>query len=242
MKKIKYKNTLITSSNKQKIIKNLFNDVSEKYDIMNDFMSLGLHRFWKKSLLKNLKNESPKTILDLAGGTGDIAKGMSKLFSNSNILVYDLSLEMMLKSKSNCSKAQNIFYINGDAENLAIKDNSVDLITLSFGLRNFSNLEKSIQECYRVLKSGKRIYCLEFSPSFNNCIKPFYDFYSSKVIPQIGKKIAKNVEAYEYLVSSIRNFPHNHELKNIFTKKGFFCYNQEKYFGGIAYLNIFSKI
>ncbi len=240
---MKYKNFPITNNNKQEVIKNLFNDVSKKYNLMNDFMSLGLHRVWKKDLLNEIKKESPRFILDLAGGTGDIAKGMSKIFSKSLILIYDLSLEMMLNSnKENSAIYKNIFCINGEAERLAIKDDSIDLITLSFGLRNFSNIEKSIEECYRVLKVGKKIYCLEFSPSFSNNIKAFYDFYSFKVIPKIGKRIAKNEEAYKYLTQSIRNFPHNTELKNIFTKKGFFCYNEKRYLGGIAYLNVFSKV
>ncbi len=240
---MKYNNKEINQKNKKEIIKKLFNDVSSKYDLMNDLMSFGLHKIWKKDLIKYTKNEQADIILDLAGGTGDITNALSKNFQSSSIYLYDLSLEMINQSKYRKeSKNKNIYYVNGNADQLAFQNNSIDLITLAFGLRNFSNIEKSVIECNRVLKYGKRIYILEFSPKVNEIIEPFYEYYSNKIIPLIGKKVAANYDAYKYLVESIKNFPHNKELKNIFTKNGFFCYNHKIYFGGIAHLNIFSKI
>ena len=240
---MKYNNKKIIDYNKKNIIKKLFNDVSKKYDLMNDIMSLGLHRFWKRDLIKEVKKEKAKIILDLAGGTGDISNSLARIFSNSSIYLYDLSFEMISYGKANKKTFyKNLFYINGSADQLSFKDNSLDIITIVFGLRNFSELEKCIKECKRVLKYGKKIFVLEFSPSVNSSIDPFYEYYSSKIIPIIGKKVAKNKDAYQYLVESIRNFPHNAELENIFTKNGFFCYNRKKYLGGIAYLNIFTKI
>ena len=240
---MKYNNKIINVSNKKSIIKKLFNDVSDNYDRMNDLMSLGMHRIWKKDMINELKNEEADIILDLAGGTGDISVQLAKIYTKSIIIIYDLSIKMMNTSDINSHEYKDkIKYINGSAEEIALKTNSVDLITLSFGLRNFSDLEKSIKECNRVLKYGKKLFCLEFSPSFSTVIKPFYDFYSYNIIPKIGKKIAKNEEAYLYLTESIRDFPHNNELRNIFTKNGFFCYNRKKYLGGIAYLNTFCKI
>ena len=240
---MKYSNKIINFGNKKSIIKKLFNDVSKNYNKMNDLMSLGMHRAWKNDMIEQLKGEKAKIILDLAGGTGDVALKLAKKFKDSRIIVYDLSENMILESKKKLFEYKNrIEQINGSAEQIAIEDNSIDLITLSFGLRNFSNIEESIRECYRVLKYGKKIFCLEFSPSFSNTIKPFYDLYSYKIIPLLGKKVAKNEEAYIYLSDSIRNFPHNRELKRIFTKNGFFCYNNKKYLGGIAYLNTFCKV
>ena len=243
MNTLEYKKNLITASNKKAVIKKLFNDVSKNYNIMNDLMSLGLHRVWKKDMVLAVSKEKANIILDLAGGTGDISLMLSRLVEDVKIIIYDLSINMMLQSKRKFLKKNKDFsFVNGSAEELALSDNSIDLITLGFGLRNFSNIEKSVRECYRVLKYGKKLYCLEFSPSTNIELKYFYDFYSSRILPKIGKYIAKNEDAYRYLVDSIKNFPHNSELKNIFKESGFFCYNQTKYLGGVAYLNVFCKV
>ena len=240
---MKYKKKNIIDTNKKLIIKELFDDVSSKYDLMNDLMSFGLHRVWKRSLIENLKNEKANEILDLAGGTGDISRALAKKFIDSNVYLYDLSFKMILHGRnSKTLKPKNLFFLNGSADQLAFKDNSIDIITIAFGLRNFSNLERCILECNRVLKYGKKISVLEFSPSVNEFINPYYEFYSKNIIPMIGRKVANNQDAYKYLVDSIRNFPHNLELEKIFTKNGFFCYNRIKYLGGIAYLNIFTKI
>jgi len=240
---MKYNNKQIIDHNKKNTIKKLFNDVSKKYDLMNDIMSLGLHRIWKRDLIKKVKKEKADIILDIAGGTGDISNSLARIFSNSSVYLYDLSFEMISYGRATKKTFyKNLSYINGSADQLCFKDNSVDIITIAFGLRNFAKLEKCIKECKRVLKYGKKVFILEFSPSVNESIDPFYEYYSSKIIPIIGKKVAKNKDAYQYLVESIRNFPHNPELENIFTKNGFFCYNRKKYLGGIAYLNIFTKI
>ena len=240
---MKYKNKKILSNNKIDLIKKLFDDVSNKYDLMNDVMSLGLHRIWKKDFLKNVIKEKGNTILDLAGGTGDISISLAKHFKNSNIYLYDLSLEMIMSGVNKVNiKPKNLYYLNGSAEELSIKDSSIDIVTIAFGLRNFSNLDICIREIKRVLKYGKKVFVLEFSPSVDELIYTLYQYYSNRIIPFLGRKIAKNEEAYLYLVQSINNFPHNEELQNIFTKNGFFCYNRKQYFGGIAYLNVFTKI
>ena len=241
---MEYKKNKIVDSSKKKIIKKLFNDVSKRYDLMNDIMSLGFHRVWKRSLVNSIKNEKADIILDLAGGTGDISNYLAKRFLDSSIYLYDISFEMISNGKcfKNLLHQKNLYYINGSADQLSFKDNSIDIITLAFGLRNFAELEKCILECRRVLKFGKKIYVLEFSPSVSQFVSPLYESYSAKLIPFLGKRVANNKDAYKYLVDSIKSFPHNLELMNIFTKNGFFCYNRKKYFGGIAYLNIFTKI
>ena len=148
----------------------------------------------------------------------------------------------MIKKSQKRIKNKNIIYINGSAELIALPDNSVDLITISFGLRNFANLGESVKECFRILKYGGKLYCLEFSPSYSKFLKPTYDFYSNNIIPKIGKLVAKNESAYQYLSDSIQSFYLNPELKNIFNKNGFFCYTDIKYLSGIAILNVFSKV
>ena len=171
---MKYNNKSIIGRNKKNIIKELFNDVSKSYDLMNDIMSLGLHRIWKRDLIKKIKKEKAEVILDLAGGTGDISIYLAKYFSNSSIYLYDLSFEMISYGKIyKKPNYKNLFYINGSADQIAFKDNSIDIITIVFGLRNFSDIEKCVLECKRVLKYGKKIYILEFSPSVNQLIDPF---------------------------------------------------------------------
>ena len=149
MNKTKFGKKIVEIETKRKLVKDLFNRVSSKYDLMNDLMSLGLHRLWKRDLINNILFDNPSLILDLAGGTGDISFLLSKKFNDTPILVYDLSLEMIKKSK-NKIKNRNIIHINGSAEAISLPNNSVDFITLSFGLRNFSDIEKSISECFRV--------------------------------------------------------------------------------------------
>ena len=241
MNKVKFGKKIVEIKTKKELVKSLFNKVSKQYDLMNDLMSFGLHRLWKKNLIKNINDSKSSVILDLAGGTGDISEQLSKKFKESIIINYDLSYEMIKKAK-NKFKNKNIFCINGSAELMSLPNNCIDLITISFGLRNFSDTEAAIQECYRVLKYGGKVYCLEFSPSYSKLIKPSYDFYLNEIIPKIGKLVAKNENAYQYLTDSIQNFYYNPELKNIFNKNGFFCYTEKKYLGGIAILNVFSKV
>ncbi len=241
MSNTKFGKKIVEIKIKKVLVKNLFNNVSDQYDLMNDLMSFGLHRIWKKSLIKNIDIVSPSIILDLAGGTGDISKQLSKKYKKSTIIIYDLSYEMIKKSQERIIN-KNIIYINGSAELIALPDNSIDLITISFGIRNFANIDEAIKECFRVLKYGGKLYCLEFSPSYSKFLKPTYDFYSNNIIPKIGKLIAKNESAYQYLSDSIQSFYLNPELKNIFNKNGFFCYTDINYLGGIAILNVFSKV
>ena len=184
MNKAKFGKKIVQTETKKELVKKLFNKVSKKYDLMNDLMSFGLHRLWKKDLINNIELIKPSIILDLAGGTGDISQLLLKKFNKSKIIIYDLSYEMIKRSK-NKFNSKNIVYINGSAELISLSDNSVDIITLSFGLRNFSNIEKAVKECYRVLKVGGKIYCLEFSPSYSKNLKPLYDFYSNNFIPKI---------------------------------------------------------
>jgi demethylmenaquinone methyltransferase/2-methoxy-6-polyprenyl-1,4-benzoquinol methylase len=241
MNKTQFGKKIVKIETKKQLIKKLFNNVSTRYDLMNDLMSLRLHRIWKKDLINTIDIEKASLILDLAGGTGDISSLLLKRFNNSKLIIYDLSFKMLKKAQIRF-KNKNVVYINGSADSLSLPDNSIDLITLSFGLRNFSNIEKSISECFRVLKYGGKIYCLEFSPSYSQTAKPLFEYYFNHIIPKIGKLIANDEKAYRYLVDSIQTFYPNPELKNIFNKYGFFCYTEKRYLSGIAILNVFSKV
>ena len=175
-----------------------------------------------------ITKHKPKKVIYSYGDTEFDNEGRYIQLNFENFIVVSLyapsgsSSEERQKAKFRF-KNKNIFCINGSAELMSLPNNCIDLITLSFGLRNFSDIEASIKECYRVLKYGGKIYCLEFSLSYSKSIKPSYDFYSNKIIPKIGKLVAKNENAYQYLTDSIHNFYHNPELKNIFNKNGFFC-------------------
>ncbi len=235
----------VKKETKKILVKDLFNDVADKYDLMNDLMSFFLHRAWKKDIINYLENKENSTYLDLAGGTGDIACNIIKKDPTSKIYICDISFNMMSKGRSkiwNKGIYQNINWIAGDCTNIPIKNSSVDNITISFGLRNVSDIDQTIKECNRVLKPGGKFLCLEFSPDITDVLKPVYSKYSFKIIPLLGKLIAKNEGAYQYLIESIRNFPMPAELTNKINKNGFGKTKVKRYLGGIACLHYSTKI
>lgn len=223
---------------KHKLVSDLFTQVSSSYDIMNDAMSFGLHRFWKHYFTKHLPFKGGK-ILDLASGTGDIAFGIKKRFSHLNpaITLCDLTPSMLEVAQD---RSIDLGYVNGldfvvaRGESLPFADNSFDLITISFGLRNTTDKAKVIQECYRVLKPKGWFYCLEFSKIDNVYFKKVYDAYSFGVVPKMGKYIAKDEESYQYLVESIREFPDQNKLLSMIFAEGFKHASFENLSGGIV--------
>ncbi len=207
--------------NKKGLVQNVFDQVYDKYDLMNDIMSLGIHRLWKKSLL-NMMNPSDKhKLIDVACGTGDIAKlFLNHVNKTSNITCVDPNKGMIGKGKQKLDKFQNINWIIAPAEKLPIEDNSFDFYTISFGLRNTKNLNKSLSEAYRVLKPGGRFLCLEFSKIQNTTLEVFYKNYS-RLIPIFGEAIVGQKQPYEYLIKSIDEFINQDELKENMIKKNF---------------------
>jgi len=192
--------------NKDGLVKNVFNKVYDKYDLMNDFMSLGIHRIWKKDLIQLMNPSKGKKLIDVACGTGDLGKlYLDSVGANQKILCVDPNKGMIKKGKSKLKKYKNIKWIIASAENLPIQDNSCDYYTISFGLRNTKNLNKALSEAYRILKPGGRYLCLEFSKIENSNLNSFYKNYS-KLIPLIGKIVVGEKEPYEYLIKSIENF------------------------------------
>ena len=201
---------------------------------MNDLMSLGIHRLWKKNLLNMMNPSKKQKLIDVACGTGDIAKLFLKhSFKESNITCVDPNKGMIKKGKEKLNKYKNLNWIIGPAEKLPIEKNIFDFYTISFGLRNTKNLDKALSEAYRVLKPGGRYLCLEFSKIQNDNLNFIYQNYS-KIIPTIGKFVVGNKEPYEYLVKSIENFLNQEELIDLMKKNGFKKCTYRNLSGGIV--------
>ena len=210
----------VKKSDKQKLVNNVFNSVAHKYDLMNDIASLSIHRSWKNDLINWLAPQSTQNLADIAGGTGDIAYRFLNGGGNS-AHIFDINKEMLQVSKQKYKNMHNLKWTVASAEDIPALDNSFERATMSFGLRNITNRSKSLQEIYRILKPGGRFLCLEFSHMENDFLKKFYDFWSFKMMPLIGHKVTGNKEAYTYLVESIRKFPTQAELSQMFSQVGF---------------------
>jgi demethylmenaquinone methyltransferase/2-methoxy-6-polyprenyl-1,4-benzoquinol methylase len=220
--------------NKDGLVKNVFNKVYDKYDLMNDFMSLGIHRIWKKDLIQLMNPSKGKKLIDVACGTGDLGKlYLDSVGANQKILCVDPNKGMLKKGKSKLKKYKNIKWIIASAENLPIQDNSCDYYTISFGLRNTKNLNKALSEAYRILKPGGRYLCLEFSKIENSNLNSFYKNYS-KLIPLIGKIVVGEKKPYEYLIKSIENFINQPQLINLMEKNKFQNCTYRNLSGGIV--------
>ena len=207
----------VKKTDKQKLVNKVFNSVAEKYDLMNDITSLGIHRSWKNDLINWLAPQSTQNLADIAGGTGDIANKFLIAGGNS-AHVFDINKEMIQIGKQ---KYKNINWTIASAENIPVLDNSFERATMSFGLRNITDRNKSLQEIFRILKPGGRFICLEFSHVENELFKKFYDLWSLKIMPFIGQKITGDKEAYTYLVESIRKFPTQAEVSHMLSIVGF---------------------
>jgi len=210
-----------TNHYNERLVSKVFRDVYEKYDLMNDLMSLGIHRLWKKKFIDTLNPQQNTKLLDAASGTGDIAKlYLKKTNYNGEVYCLDENKEMLNINKKKFKDFSNIKWFCNNAEKLPFKDNYFDYYTISFGIRNIENINNCISEAFRVLKPGGRFLCLEFSKVKNDFLNKFYQTYS-KSIPIMGKLIVGKTEPYEYLVSSIENFYDQKELLEKIKKQGF---------------------
>ena len=220
--------------NKKGLVQNVFNQVYDRYDLMNDFMSLGIHRLWKKSLLNMMNPSSNQNLIDVACGTGDIAKLFVKHVNKlSRITCIDPNKGMISKGKEKLSKFKNINWIISPAEKIPLSDNLFDFYTISFGLRNTANIDKALSEAYRVLKPGGRFLCLEFSKIQNTNLETLYKNYS-KLIPSIGKFVVGEKQPYEYLIKSIEDFLNQEELIDAMVKNNFKKCTYRNLSGGIV--------
>jgi len=224
------------------LVQSVFDDVFDKYDLMNDLMSLGIHRIWKKELIQIMNPSSRQKLIDVACGTGDIGKLYSVATNNKpEILCVDPNKKMIKEGKKKLKKYKNIKWKIGSAEKLSIPSYYFDFYTISFGLRNTENISKSISEAYRVLKRGGRFLCLEFSKVENSNLDFFYKNYS-KIIPIIGKYVVGDQKPYEYLVESIKKFTNQQQLLEIMKKNKFENCKYRNLSGGIVAIHTGWKV
>lgn len=215
----------VAAPQKQSLVAQVFNDVAIKYDLMNDLMSFGLHRIWKW-LTCYLTDITPNSkILDLAGGTGDLTKILvQKLDNDGSVVLSDINGAMLSAGRNkliDCNIVSKVNYVQANAEYLPFADNSFDLVTMAFGLRNVTDKQRALDSIYRVLKPGGKLFVLEFSKPSSTIIEKAYDFYSFNILPKIGEIVTGKKEHYEYLVESIRMHPDQEELKKMFLHAGF---------------------
>jgi len=214
----------VDPQDKQKMVDDVFDKVHENYDLMNDILSLGLHRLWKRVAVNAAKIRSNFKVLDLAGGTGDLTTLISKKINEKGLmLLSDINMNMLIKGKNNLidKGVLNFSAIQLDAHSLPFYENSFDLITIAFGLRNITDKEKALSSILYCLKPGGNFMILEFSKPKNEMIREIYDIYSFEVMPKIGEIIAKDGDSYQYLAESIRMYPPPEEMKELMKKIGF---------------------
>ena len=227
---------------KKGLVKDVFNKVFKKYDLMNDLMSLGIHKIWKKNLIHLMNPSNKKKLIDVGCGTGDISKLYLEATNNdSTILCVDPNINMIKECKKNLKKYKNIKWKVCSAEKLNVPDNSFDFYTISFGLRNAKDINKSLNEAYRVLKKGGRFLCLEFSKIENNNLEILYKNYS-KLIPKIGEIVVGERKPYEYLVKSIENFISQKQLIEMMKENNFKNCKYRNLSGGIVAIHSGWKI
>ena len=209
-----------TIQDKAKLVNSVFSEVYDKYDLMNDITSLGIHREWKNNLINWMAPQKNQKLADIAGGTGDIAR---KFLNNGGHSAYviDINEEMIKSGKVNKKSLKNIKWLVASAEDIPIDDNTFERATMGFGLRNITNRAKALKEVHRILKPGGRFICLEFSHVENDLIEEIYNFWSFKCMPYIGEKVTGDRSAYTYLVESIRQFPTQPELSEMLSEAGF---------------------
>ena len=207
--------------NKKKIVTKVFDEVFDKYDFMNDLMSLGIHRLWKKTFINCLNPQQNTKLIDVASGTGDIAKLFLEYINyKGNVYCVDENKGMLEINKKKLKNRNTVKWYCNNAEKLPFNDNEFDYYTISFGIRNVSNIDNVFKEAYRVLKPGGRLLCLEFSKVENEILNKFYKIYS-KTIPVMGKIILKNSKPYEYLINSIDEFYSQEKLLELLNKQNF---------------------
>ncbi len=221
---------------RQRKIRQVFDNVAPRYDLMNDLMSFGIHRLWKRALARAVTPQAKQCIVDLAGGTGDVARLVAG--PDHMTIVCDPSFEMMKVGRSNDESL--LAWISGQGEALPFADQTIDVLTIAFGIRNVTDINVALAEILRVLKPGARFCCLEFSRPWV-VIRPFYNLFSFTVIPRLGAWVAREPAAYTYLVESIRRFPHQEEMKDLLEKSGFIDVTYRNLSFGIACIHMGTK-
>jgi demethylmenaquinone methyltransferase / 2-methoxy-6-polyprenyl-1,4-benzoquinol methylase len=232
----------IAADEKTDRVGGVFSNVASSYDIMNDAMSAGAHRLWKNQFVARVKPRAGEVILDMAGGTGDIAFRMAK--SGAAITVADINAEMLAVGMARAQKRDvaGLIWAEENAEALSFGDASFDAYTIAFGIRNVTDIPAALKEAHRVLRYGGRFFCLEFSTTLWPGFDRIYDAYSHRIVPQIGKYIARDEDSYRYLIESIRRFPDMPTFARMITDAGFAQTKIEPILGGLVAIHSGWKI
>jgi demethylmenaquinone methyltransferase/2-methoxy-6-polyprenyl-1,4-benzoquinol methylase len=212
----------LNSNSKKEQVAEMFDDISDKYDLLNGVLSFGIHKNWRRRLVKDIKKLQPDNILDVATGTGDLALALTKTKA-ANIIGIDISEKMLEIGKQKIAGIQNsnVRMMKGDGENIPFEDNLFDVVTVAFGVRNFENRVQGLKEMYRVLKTNGTLVVLEFSMPKNPIISFFYRLYAFSILPLVGKFISGNNYAYTYLPQSVDEFPNSMEFRKELRTMGF---------------------
>jgi len=235
----------VAEDQKAGMVHGVFTSVASKYDIMNDVMSMGIHRIWKDALMDWLAPRPGQRLLDVAGGTGDVSFRFLKRAPGASAVVLDMTESMLVAGRKRAEAeqmAESLNWVTGDAMALPFEDNQFDVYTISFGIRNVTRIEDALSEAYRVLKPGGRLMVLEFSQLPNPAMQKAYDLYSFNVIPRMGQMIAGDRDSYQYLVESIRKFPDQETFANMIKTAGFHNVKYRNLSLGIAALHSGWKI
>ena len=236
----------VKAADKVEKVAEVFHSVAAKYDLMNDFMSMGIHRLWKRATIEQSGVRQGQNVLDLAGGTGDLTARFSTMVgSTGKVVLADINDSMIKVGRSRLidkGLIGNIKYVQANAEFLPFPDNSFDCITIAFGLRNVTNKDTALESMFRVLKPGGRLMILEFSKPQAPGLAPVYDFYSFNILPKIGKLVANDPDSYQYLAESIRMHPDQKTLQMMMEDVGFEKTSYQNMTGGIVALHKGYKI
>ncbi|TDJ31287.1 MAG: bifunctional demethylmenaquinone methyltransferase/2-methoxy-6-polyprenyl-1,4-benzoquinol methylase UbiE [Gammaproteobacteria bacterium] len=228
----------VPEAEKARLVREVFDSVADRYDLMNDLMSFGIHRLWKKHLVRSSGVRPGAQVLDLAGGTGDIARLLRKQTGREgSVVLGDINNAMLRRGRARLEDngvIDGLEYVQCDAEQLPFPDGGFDLITIGFGLRNVTHKETALRSMYRTLKPGGRLLVLEFSKLQIAPLRPLYDLYSFKVLPRLGRAVARDPESYQYLAESIRKQPDQDELKTMFEQAGFERCSYQNLSGGVV--------
>ncbi len=227
----------VAAVDKGGLVRQVFDSVADRYDLMNDLMSGGVHRLWKAALVDWLAPRGDLALVDVAGGTGDVARRVLERAPRARIVVADMNQRMLEVGRDRALDRgilAGLEYVVTDAQALALPDRTFDAYTIAFGLRNVTHIERALTEARRVLKPGGRFLCLEFSRVVVPGLAQLYDAYSFRVLPALGARVAKDREAYQYLVESIRRFPPQDELVAMMRAAGFSQVSYRNLSGGIA--------
>ena len=237
----------IPEDEKQSKVREVFDSVASKYDLMNDAMSLGIHRVWKDMTITKVNPQPGELLIDVAGGTGDLARRFVKRADEVRLrrggkpakaLICDINAEMLLAGiDPKKDSGLNIKRVCANAEQMPMSDNFADAVTIAFGIRNVTHRDKALSEFYRILKPGGRLFVLEFSTPPEKFLRQIYDAYSMNVIPRIGGWLAGDADSYQYLVESIRRFPKQDAFADMIRSAGFSQVGWQDYSGGIAALH-----